>query len=172
MNPTGKNVASKKDWTGPRYPWLETKTIWKLFADIGIISSALNQHIQSMKPLVWTPEFCEQVYGEVRNKKAYITNLAKCTQVDARPLPDRVFKEYLDLFSKEMNIIKPKVIILFGNQVSSIVLGKNIKVSEQRKIEHNYNGSRVYSVFYPVGNGRFNLPKAIEDLKWIMDKHF
>ena len=26
----------------------------------------------------------------------------------------------------------------------------------------------MYAVYYPVGNGRFNIDKAIEDIKWIM----
>jgi len=66
-------------------------------------------------------------------KKVFITNLGKCTQIDARPLPDKVFKEYLELMEKEISIVNPKVIILFGNQVSSIVLNEKISVSQCRK---------------------------------------
>ena len=39
----------------------------------------------------------------------------------------------VDLLFKEINIIKPKIIITFGNQVSSIILNKKISVSENRK---------------------------------------
>ena len=39
----------------------------------------------------------------------------------------------VDLLSKEINIIKPKIIITFENQVSSIILNKKISVSENRK---------------------------------------
>ena len=28
---------------------------------------------------------------------------------------------------------------------------------------------KFYSVYYPVGNGSFNAPKAIEDLKYILN---
>src|SRR5690554_6101602 len=58
MNPTGKNIASAKNWKGIRYPWLSTKNIWKLFAEIGVISNKLNTQIQSMKALDWTTDFC------------------------------------------------------------------------------------------------------------------
>ena len=34
-----------------------------------------------------------------------------------------------------MEIVKPKVITLFGNQVSSVVLGEKISVSQVRKKE-------------------------------------
>ena len=69
--------------------------------------------------------------------------------------------------------MKPKVIILFGNQVSSIVLGKKISVSQVRKQSFTkmINGTefKFYSVYYRVGNGRFNIDKSIEDIKWIME---
>ena len=103
----------------------------------------------------------------------FITNLGKCTQIDARPLPDEVLKKYLDLLFKEINIIKPKIIITFGNQVSSIILNKKICVSENRKkchkIQINKNEYKVYPVYYPVGNGIFNIDKSIEDIKWIIE---
>ena len=31
---------------------------------------------------------------------------------------------------------------------------------------------KVYPVYYPVGNGRFNIDKAIEDINWIIKKEF
>lgn len=98
--------------------------------------------------------------------------MGKCTQIDARPLPDKVYKEYLNLFKKEMEIVNPKVIILFGNQVSSIVLDEKISVSNVRKKlfvkKINNKDFNFYSVFYPIGNGSFNVDKSIEDIKWII----
>ena len=109
----------------------------------------------------------------LEKNKLFITNLGKCTQIDARPLPDEVLKKYLDLLFKEINIIKPKIIITFGNQVSSIILNKKISVSENRKkchkIQINKNEYKVYPVYYPVGNGIFNIDKSIEDIKWIIE---
>ena len=81
-------------------------------------------------------------------------------------------KEYLDLLKQEIEIIKPKVVILFGNQVSSIVLNKKISVSQCRKQlftnKINNKEYKFYSVYYPVGNGRFNIDKSIEDINWII----
>ena len=66
-----------------------------------------------------------------------------------------------------------KKIILFGNQVSSLVLNEKITVSTcRRKKFIKEIGSKkypLYAVFYPVGNGRFNLDKAIDDIKWIIE---
>ncbi len=122
----------------------------------------------------WTPEFAEKVYENVIKHNYFITNLGKCTQIDARPLSDEVLKKYLNLLKCEIDIIKPKVIILFGNQVSSIVLNKKISVSENRRVCHTKKikgkSYKFYAVYYPVGNSRFNMDKSILDIKWIMDK--
>ena len=173
MNPTGKNIASDKSWKGLKSPWLGTKNIWKLFYQVHLLNEDVFNKIQEKKPKDWNYEFCDNVYKEVTNNKIFITNLGKCTQIDARPLTDDVLKKYLDLLFKEIDIIKPKVIITFGNQVSSIVLNKKISVSENRKICHKLkigeNTYNVYPVYYPVGNGIFNMDKSIEDINWIIE---
>ena len=170
MNPTARNVTSSKEWKGIKSPWVGTKNVWTLFNKLGLIDDEIYTRIRSIKGSEWTYEFAEEVYGQVAKNKFYITNLAKCTQVDARPLPDSVYKDYLNLFIKEMEIVKPKVIILFGNQVSSVVLGEKISVSQVRKKEFLLkNKFKCYSVFYPVGNGSFNVDKSIEDILYIIN---
>lgn len=174
MNPTGKNIASTREWKGRRSPWIGTKNIWKLFYRIGIIDRDLFDNIKSKKACEWTEEFADLVYKEIENKKVFITNLGKCTQIDARPLPDRVLKEYLELLYKEIEIINPKKIIVFGNQVSSIFLNKKICVKSVRRQEFKMKiGDKeypVYSVFYPIGNGMRNIDLAVEDLNYILNK--
>lgn len=173
MNPTGRNIASKKDWKGIKAPWLGTKNIWHLFFGLNLIDEDIYQKIKSIKGSEWTESFASLVYENVKKHKYFITNLGKCTQLDARPLPDSVYLEYLPLLYREFEIINPKVIILFGNQVSSIVLNEKISVSKARKkcYKKEINGKvyKFYSVFYPVGNGSFNIDKSIEDIKWIIE---
>lgn len=172
MNPTGKNIASSKDWKGLKSPWIGTKNIWDLFIALDLLDKEIYSKIKSMKASDWTEDFADKVYEDVKKHKYFITNLGKCTQIDARELPNSVYKEYLQLLKQEINIINPKVIILFGNQVSSIVLDEKISVSQVRKkcFIKNINGIKYkfYSVYYPVGNGRFNIDKSIEDIKWII----
>lgn len=172
MNPTGRNIASSKDWKGIRAPWIGTKNIWDLFYSLDLLNEKIYFEIKSIKGKDWTEEFAYKVYEDVKKHKYFITNLGKCTQIDARELPNSVYEKYLDLLFKEIEIIKPKVIILFGNQVSSIVLNEKISVSQcRRKLfikEINGINYNCYSVYYPVGNGRFNMDKSIEDIKYIM----
>ena len=169
MNPTGRNIASSKSWKGLKSPWIGTKNIWDLFYELDLLDKDIYNKIKSIKGSEWTEEFANIVYEDVKKHKYFITNLGKCTQVDARELPDSVYLKYLDLLKKEFEIIKPKVIILLGNQVSSIVLNEKISVSLVRKKCFNKDGLKFYSVYYPVGNGRFNINKSIEDIKYIID---
>lgn len=121
----------------------------------------------------WNEEFAEKVYNEVKRNKIFITNLGKCTQIDARSLENSVYEKYLNLLEKEIEIINPKVIILFGNQVSTVFLKEKISVSQVRKKQFikiiNGKEYKCYSIFYPVGNGRFNIDKSIEDILWIRE---
>ena len=173
MNPTGRNIASSKEWKGLKSPWIGTKNIWDLFYSLDLLDEEIYLKIKNIKGPEWTEEFAEEVYSNVEKHKYFITNLGKCTQVDARELPDSVYKEYLHLLEKEIEIINPKVIVLFGNQVSSIVLNEKISVSKSRKTSYikkiGSSTYKCYPVFYPVGNGRFNIDKSIEDIKWIID---
>lgn len=173
MNPTKRNIASSKDWKGLKSPWIGTKNIWNLFYDLKLFDDDIYEKIRSIKGNEWSENFAEEVYANVKKHKYFITNLGKCTQIDARELPDNIYKEYLYLLEKEIEIINPKVVILFGNQVSSIVLNEKISVSQCRKklFEKDINGKRYnfYPVFYPVGNGRFNIGKSIEDIIYIKE---
>lgn len=173
MNPTRRNIASSKEWKGLKSPWIGTKNIWTLFHNVNLLDDDIYEKIRSIKGNEWTYDFALEVYENVKKHKYFITNLGKCTQIDARVLPDKVFKEYLHLLEKEIELVNPKLIILFGNQVSSIVLNRKISVSlcRKEKFVKTINNKKFdcYSVYYPVGNGRFNMDKSIEDIKWIIN---
>lgn len=174
MNPTGKNVASSKEWKGIKSPWIGTKNIWELFYKLNLMDREIYNKIKEIKSSDWTECFAKEVYEDVKKHKYFITNLGKCTQIDARQLQDSVYQEYLGLLKQEIEIIKPKVTVLFGNQVSSIVLNQRISVSQCRKQlfidKINKTDYKFYPVYYPVGNGRVNIDKSIEDIKWIIEK--
>ena len=175
MNPTGRNIASLPGWQGPYHPWIGTKNIWDLFIAINLLSPRIYKNIKEIKGNEWTPTFANKVYDDIKKHNIFITNLGKCTQIDARPLKDSSYLDYLPLLEKEIKIIKPKIIILFGNQVSSIFLKQKISVSETRKKyfekKIDKNTYKCFPVYYPIGNGRFNIDKAIEDIKWIMKNY-
>ena len=55
----------------------------------------------SKKPQEWNEKFADLVYDNVEKHKYFITNLGKCTQVDARVLSNSVYSQYLDLLCKK-----------------------------------------------------------------------
>ncbi len=175
MNPTKKILAAEKTWKGLKSPWIGTKNIWDLFVALNLLDKHIYKKIKTIKREEWTEAFAEEVYEDIKKHKYFITNLGKCTQIDARSLPNSVYKEYLQLLYKEFEIVKPKIIILFGNQVSSIVLDQKIQVSQVRKQSFlktiNNRTYKFYAVYYPIGNGRYNLNKTIEDIKWIIHEN-
>ena len=147
MNPTSKNIASSKEWTGPKSPWIGTKNIWNLFVQTSLFDTNIYNEIKNKKSSEWTKDFAIKVYDEVKNNKVYITNLGKCTQLDARIVPNKVYKEYLNLLEEEIS-------------VSEVRKKKFIKEINGKKYD-------CYVVFYPIGNGMFNIHKSIEDINWI-----
>jgi uracil-DNA glycosylase len=169
MNPTARNVAAQKDWTGIRAPWLGTKLVWKLIQAIGGISEETYAIIRKKKPQEWDNSFAENVYNELARNHFYLTNLAKCTQIDARPLNDVVFKQYTDLFWQEMGSINPERIITLGTQVSYHILDKRIQLEKSAGKPHQvlHNGSifTVIPTYYPVGQGTRNMPRTISSIK-------
>jgi len=169
MNPTARNIASHKSWTGQRAPWIGTKNTWKLFNSLDLIDPDLFAETQKRKSSDWDPIFADQVYTDISSRGSYLTNLAKCTQSDAKPLSDQVFREYLELFEREISIVQPTRIITFGNQVSSVFLGQQINVSKCRGTAFTKTIANqpfpVYPTYYPVGQGMRNLPLVISDLK-------
>jgi DNA polymerase len=173
MNPTGKNVSAQVGWKGLRAPWLGTKNVWKILYKLSLIPEYLYEQTQALNAADWTPDFAIRLYEGVAKRKIYITNLAKCTQDDARHVPDAVFRQYLPVMQKEILAVNPKRIITFGNQVSSLLLQEAITASNYvglkkellqiGKVSHD-----VYPVYYPVGQGQRNTPLAVKRLQAIM----
>jgi uracil-DNA glycosylase len=169
MNPTGRNVSSVFSWDGIRAPWISTKQVWSIFKELNLLDASIYSEIITLKAEQWDTDFAKKVYMDIESHSVYVTNLAKCTQSDARSLSNTVFKEYLNLMYKEIELVKPKRIVTFGNQVSSILLNRNISVSKYTDLEsEKINGYEIYPTYYPVGQGRRNMPLAVERIRKIL----
>ncbi len=175
MNPTAKNISALPSWNGIRAPWIGTKNIWKLLHATKLLSNKFFIKTQTIKLSDWTPSFVKNLYLDIAEHGAYLTNLAKCTQIDARPLKDSIFKDYLPQTFKEILAVKPKALIPFGNQVSSLILKRPVKVSGYTETAHevlkiNDQNFNIYPTFYPVGQGMRNMGKAINRISKILDE--
>jgi uracil-DNA glycosylase len=166
MNPTARNLAAHPGWHGVCAPWIGVGRVWHMLAGLGLIEAEVI-------PTEWNEQTAHKLYLHVAKKRLYITNLATCTQPDARHLTDAVFRTYLPLFYKEIEIVKPKKIIAFGNQVSSILLQRPVSVSSYagtKSEELVLEGCtyKIYPTYYPVGQGQRNMPKAIRRIKSVL----
>lgn len=61
MNPTGRNVASNKMWTGLKAPWIGTKNVWKMFYHFWFIDKEFLDEINKRKPNDWNYDFTEKL---------------------------------------------------------------------------------------------------------------
>ncbi len=171
MNPTSRNISSMPSWEGLRAPWVGTKQVWGIFESLGLLESNIYLKIKNLKPEEWYRDFANDVYTDIQNHSVFITNLAKCTQVDARPVNKSVFKEYVSLMYEEIEIVNPKKIIAFGNQVSSVLLGKSVSVSNYTDNQKELlNGYEIYPTYYPVGQGRRNMPLAMDRITKVLNE--
>ena len=63
MNPTGRNIASSKEWKGIKSPWIGTKNIWDLFYSLNLmdekIYEKIYEKIKKIKDSEWTEKFAE-----------------------------------------------------------------------------------------------------------------
>ncbi len=49
MNPTGRNIASKKSWHGLKTPWIGTKNVWDLFYALDLVDEEIYQKNKDTK---------------------------------------------------------------------------------------------------------------------------
>jgi uracil-DNA glycosylase len=168
MSPTARNLTTHKDWKGIRAPWVGISTTWNLMSKLGIIKQETFEKVKKLKKEEWSEELVLSLYEEVAKSGAYLTNLGRCTQLDARPVRDSVFRESREVTLKEIELVNPKIIIAFGNQVASNLLQQKITVASccMQKFDLIINKKKfaVYPTYYPVGMGQRNMPKAVEDI--------
>ena len=99
----------------------DNPNIWDLFYALDLLDEKIYTKIKIIKGIEWTEEFASEVYSDVEKHKYFITNLGKCTQIDARELPDKVYKEYLHLLEKDTKDYS-FVCSLVGNYIPTLII--------------------------------------------------
>jgi uracil-DNA glycosylase len=184
INPTKRNCASDPTWTGPRVPWVGISTIWKVFAEAGIISPNLLQRILEAKSgskTKWSPEFTDQVYNTLEQTGIYITNIVKWAGEDAALPEKQKIDRYIPLLKKEIELVRPRHVVCFGmipftglTQMKPKILDVYTQTNAQNSLvfetltigDHTCTVSLCY---FPVGMGRFHQKEAVELLRYTKD---
>ncbi|MBU0461385.1 MAG: uracil-DNA glycosylase family protein [Nanoarchaeota archaeon] len=175
INPTVRNISSGRKWKGPRFPFIGTKQVWRIFHKAGFFDDELVKETNSNPG--WSLEFTRQVQDFLREKGIYLTNIVKWTGSDAQlPTSDKI-KLFLPLLKKEIEIVRPEHIVTFGLIPFENMTGQKIRLSEyhdkvmkDKKLSYYYLDSscgkiKVIPSYFPVGRG--DPKKAIDVLRLV-----
>jgi len=175
INPTARNISSDKSWRGPRFPFIGTKQIWKVFYRAGLFNKELIDKINTSSD--WSVEFTNQVLRFLRNKQIYLTNIVKWTGHDAALPNSEKIRMFLPVLRKEIEIVKPRYIVAFGLIPFESLTKSKIRLSgyyeraTKSKTLTTYHirvgdfKARVIPCYFPIGRG--NPERAIELLKLV-----
>lgn len=111
-------------------------------------------------------EIIEKGMGLNREKDTYICNIVKCRPPGNRdPAPEEISacKPFLE---KQLQAIKPKVIVALGKPASSTLLGRTVPITKERGTWHEYQGIKLMLTFHPAYLLRFY---TLENRKMVMD---
>jgi uracil-DNA glycosylase len=175
INPTVKNISSNPSWNGPRWPFLGTKHIWRIFHRAEMFDEQLLQQIETSKS--WSVEFAQEVYDYLAKRGFYFTNIVKWTGHNA-DLPDtEKTKLFLPILQREIEIVKPSYIVTFGLIPFTHLMGQKIKLEDYyRKVMQtgrlitysslvNSTSFSVIPCYFPVGRG--DPKRAVDILKLV-----
>lgn len=174
INPTARNISSDPNWPGPRYPFIGTKQVWRVFHRAGLLEDSLISRIE--ESAVWPVALAKEVEASLQRRGFYLTNLVKWTGPDGS-LPDRKKIDlFLPLLVREIEILSPQYIVTFGSLPYRCLTGKAITlgdyyhramgegiVPEEVLIGSVRTG--IVPCYFPVGRG--NPRRAVEILKLV-----
>ena len=79
----------------------------------------------------------------------YITNLIKCYVSPGTTLQPEWMSTCLPYFIVQLKLVKPKVIISLGKDVSNFLLNKNDSMGSMRGNVYDYMGIKLLSTYHP-----------------------
>ena len=175
INPTHANISSHPDWNGPRFPFIGTKQVWKVFYNARMFDKKLLDKINNSR--AWSLKLTYEVLGFLKSKSFYLTNIVKYTERDSS-LPDsRKINFFLPIIKKEIELVKPRYIVTFGKIPFECLTKRKIRLSDYYErimknkqlllFEEKIRSHKVYIIpsYFPVGRG--NPKRAIEILRFL-----
>ncbi|MEK6841443.1 MAG: uracil-DNA glycosylase family protein [Nanoarchaeota archaeon] len=175
INPTFRNISSNKNWKGPRFPFIGTKQIWRIFHRAGLLNDELINRIN--KDSNWSLAFTNEVLKFLIKKEFYFTNLVKWTGLDATLPESEKIKLFLPILEKEIEIVQPKYIVAFGLMPFYSLTKQKIKLLDyyhdvvkngnlkSYNLSVSLTHSKVIPCYFPTGRG--NPKRAVELLQLV-----
>lgn len=102
--------------------------------------------------------------------EVYITNVMKCRPVKVGSGNEQNIRLCMDFLTKEIELIRPEVIVLLGATALKMLLGKKDNLAALRGVWQSFAGIPVMPTFHPSYLNRNPAAKreAWSDLKMVM----
>ncbi len=162
INPTARNVSSDPAWEGPRYPFIGTLQVWRVFARAGLMPEKYGRLAKED----WTEEFARRTEAELARRGIYITNVVKETKADATLPTSAEIREALPALLEELGEVRPERIVAMGLIPFRALKGESVLLREDAGKEFL---AKIVACYFPVGRG--NPRRAVEILARLAQKH-
>jgi len=175
INPTHLNISSSKHYKGKRrYPFIGVRYFWRLLSQAGFIDKTIVNDIYKYG---WQIEDEIRIEKSLSKHRIYITNLVKATQKGPENPSKNLIQRDFSLLEKEIDIVSPKYIVVFGILVFKALTGKeiklqrclnDIKIRKYKPYKSKQILGKEYNVlpcYFPIGRG--SPKKALRILSYI-----
>jgi DNA polymerase len=107
----------------------------------------------------------------LKREDVYITNIIKCKPPQNRDLEIEEVQSCKIYLLKEIEIIKPEIIVVLGEETFYYLLNEQISISQARGKIYDFNGIKVIATFHPsyLLRNPSKKKEAFQDLKFIKE---
>jgi len=115
----------------------------------------------------------EKGMGLNREQDTYICNIVKCRPPGNRDPEADEISACKPFLLKQLEAIRPKVIVALGKPASSTLLGRNVPITKERGTWHEFEGIKLMLTFHPAYLLRFytleNRKAVHDDMKKVLE---
>ncbi len=86
----------------------------------------------------------------IKKEEVYIANIVKCRPPNNRNPEDEEANHCREYLESQMNLVKPKIIVLLGSVALKNVLGKEYGITASRGKWFEKDGIRILPTFHPA----------------------
>ena len=86
----------------------------------------------------------------IEEKDYYICNVIKCRPQNNRTPYEEEIESCMPYLDRQIDLVRPKIIILLGNTAASSLIRKNIRITQQRGTWDVYKGIPVIMTYHPA----------------------
>ena len=118
-------------------------------------------------------EIIEKGMNLNREQDTYICNIVKCRPPGNRDPEKDEIEACKPFLLKQLQAIKPKVIVALGKPASSTLLGRSVPILKERGTWHEFEGIPLMLTFHPAYLLRFytleNRKAVLDDMKKVLE---